>query len=150
MNPAALDRLHDLVQPPQPSWMPHTIGWYVLFGLFALATLREVNKWLREWRENRYRRAALKQLPHTPIENLSALLKRTALAAWPREAVASLTGEPWLHFLNRTAEQPLFETKPGSEVEELAVRGRSQLNPQDEEEVRHRAKEWIRRHRVRA
>jgi hypothetical protein len=150
MSPAALDRLHDFVQPPLPSWMPHTIGWYVVFAVLALAMTFQLIKWIRDWKRNRYRRVALQELPHTAIEDLSALLKRTALAAWPRQTVASLTGEAWLRFLNRTAEQPLFETKPGSEIEELAVRGRQQLNAQDEEKLRHRAKTWIRRHRVRS
>lgn len=146
MNPARLDKLHDFAQPPPPSWMPHTIGWYVLFAVLAVAIVLQLIKWSREWKRNRYRRAALRELPHTPVENLSALLKRTALAAWPRETVASLTGESWLQFLNRTAKEPLFETKPGSEIEEFAVLERSPHNPQEETEIRQRAEAWIRRH----
>ena len=128
--------------------MPQTAGWYVLFALLALAAGFQLIKWIREWKRNRYRRAALRELPHTRIEDLSALLKRTALAAWPREDVASLTGESWLQFLNRTADQPLFETNPGSEIEEVAVRESSLLNPQGEGELRQRAEAWIRRHRA--
>jgi Domain of unknown function (DUF4381) len=150
MNQAVLDKLHGFAQPPPPSWMPQTIGWYVLFALLAVGAVLQITRWIRDWKRNWYRRAALRELPRTPAEELSALLKRTALAAWPREKVAALTGQSWLQFLNQTLKPPLFEGEPGCEIEELSVRNGSTLSPQEEREIRHLAEQWIRRHRVQA
>ena len=51
---------------------------------------------------NAYRRAALQELATADAGAISAILKRTALAAFPREQVASLSGAEWLAFLDRT------------------------------------------------
>jgi len=66
--------------------------------------------WLvRSWHANRYRRAALAELDRiaeaeaqsTPA-SLAVLVRRTALAAFPRAQVATLAGPAWLAFLDRS------------------------------------------------
>src|SRR5271167_5027887 len=104
----ALNNLHDFYQPAPPAWTPQTIGWYVLFAIIGLAFVWMTIHWIRKWFANRYRREALRELALLPAEQFSTLLKRTALAAWPREKVASLNGEAWLNFLNETALNGLF------------------------------------------
>ncbi len=79
----------------------------------------------------------------------SALIKRTALAAWPREQVASLSGDDWLNFLNQTAKTESFQTAPGNRIEELALRT-SDTSAEDEQALRAIIANWIRRHRVQA
>ena len=90
---APLDKLHDFYQPPPPSWRPQTIGWYVVFAIAALLLLWLVVHLMRRWIANRYRREAMRELVSANPEQLSELLKRTALSAWPREKVAALSGE---------------------------------------------------------
>jgi hypothetical protein len=145
--PADLSKLHDFYYPPPVSWKPQTIGWYILFALVGLALLWLAYRALRHWQHNRYRRLALKELPSTPPELLSALLKRTALAAWPRNTIASLTGPDWLAFLTRTSSLDSFQQPPGSRIEELAL-SPTPIPPDEEQRLRNLATQWIRRHRV--
>jgi hypothetical protein len=144
---AALEKLHDFYQPAPVPWTPQTIGWYVVFGIVALLllwfTVREARRWMR----NRYRREALRELASTSPEQLSALLKRTALAAWPREQVASLSGEKWLGFLVESSTIHSFQETPGNRIETVAFATTS-LSAEEERRLRDLAAQWIRRHRV--
>ena len=144
-----LDKLHDFYQPPPPAWTPQTIGWYVVFAVAGLLIVWMAVRSIRRWLRNRYRREALRELGSAQPEHFSALLKRTALWVWPREKVASLSGEAWLTFLNRTAAGELFRDSPANRVEEVAIRAIS-LSGNDEQLLRTATAEWIRRHRVQA
>jgi Domain of unknown function (DUF4381) len=147
-NPA-LEKLHDYYQPAPPAWTPQTIGWYVLFGIVAILLLWTAIHVVRSWLANRYRRDALRELVAATPDQFSALLKRTALAAWPRERVASLNGDSWLNFLAETSSIESFRNAPGNHVEELALCSGS-VSAEDERTIRALAAEWIRRHRVQA
>ena len=82
-----------------------TVGWYAVFGLLAVVTGWWVYGRLRRFRKNRYRRFALAELAVIEQEiqqpgkrakalaEIPVLLKRTALAAFPRSDVAGLSGE---------------------------------------------------------
>ncbi len=148
-KPALLDNLHDFYQPPPPAWTPQTIGWYFLFAIAGLLLLWAVAHLIRAWLANRYRREALNELALLPPEQFSALLKRTALTAWPREKVASLNGPPWVTFLDASTRAPLFQTAPANRIEELALKP-ANLSSEDEEALRQTVATWIRRHRVQA
>jgi hypothetical protein len=146
MKPAALDKLHDFYQPPAPSWAPQTIGWYVVFGLLLLLAAWAAWRLAVHWRRNRYRREALRELEHANIAAVPALLKRTGLAAWPRKEVASLSGEPWLEFLEAHGG---FSKDSGRRLLDLDYRG-AVIAPEEEHAIRQAASTWIRGHRVRA
>jgi hypothetical protein len=144
---APLNKLHDFYQPLAPAWTPQTIGWYVLFVITGLLIIWVAVHQMRRWFANRYRRAALRQLDLLPVNELSALLKRTALAAWPRERVASLSGAEWLKFLNEAAGDKTFQSPPADRLEEIALQPVT-LSNEDEHALREAAATWIRRHRV--
>ena len=145
-NPA-LAKLHDYYQPTQPQWIPQTIGWYALFALLALLFLWLLFRAIRRSFANRYRRQALRELATVGPDQFSALLKRTALAVWPREQVASLSGNDWLTFLNEAAKTESFQTMPGSQIEEFALHQDS-ASIDEERLLRDIAAQWIRRHHV--
>lgn len=147
MRVPGLEKLHDFQQPAPVSWMPHTTAWYVLFAVVAALMVWAAIRMARTWRRDLYRRAALAELEVTPPAGLSALLKRTALAAWPREAVASLSGGDWLSFLDASAKERRFATAPGNRIEEIAVSG-EHVALDEEQKLRELAAQWIRRHRV--
>jgi hypothetical protein len=144
---APLDKLHDFYQSSPPAWTPQTIGWYVVFVLFGLLIVWLIFRTVRHWMRNRYRREALRELAATSPDQFSTLLKRTALAVWPRERVASLNGKAWLTFLSETAADGAFHHAPGSLIEDIALRS-TLLSAADEQTLRQLTANWIRRHRV--
>jgi Domain of unknown function (DUF4381) len=148
-NPA-LAKLHGLYQPPPPPWTPQTPGWFILFGLIALTLVWLAIRFIRKWLADRYRREALHAAGSAPLNQLPVLLKRTALAAWPRDKVASLNGAAWLRFLDESAGMDKFQSTPGSRIEELALEPDAAPSTEDEQALRAMAAEWIRRHRVQA
>ena len=81
--------------------------------------------------------------PSGSAQEIAALLKRTALAASPREAVASLYGADWAAFLCRTA---------GNDAEVAAAADRLALSTYradaDGRELVNSARRWIRLHRA--
>ncbi|MHC4943883.1 MAG: DUF4381 domain-containing protein [Planctomycetota bacterium] len=162
-DPASLDNLHDIVTPAPVSWWPLAPGWYVLALLILLTLGWSAWTWYRRRRTNAYRRAALLEFEalsrqtgsaherEDALRKLPELLKRTALAAWPRAEVAELTGREWLAFLDRTAGMKKFSEGKGRILPELAYGGSKFFQALKDEEVRSvigLAERWIREHRV--
>ncbi len=130
-NVPGLEKLHEILLPEPVSWMPQTLGWYVAFGLIAGI----IGWWaygnFQRFRENRYRRFAFAELEvigrelQQPEKRVRALveipllLKRTALAAFPRSDVAGLSGEKWLAFLDKTMGGKDFKENEGRMLPEL-------------------------------
>ncbi len=115
MNPAdPLAALRDIHAPAAPGFWPPAPGWIALACLVAVAGLAATGIAARRWRAGRFRREALASLrslrarhgagaPDTEIAiELSALIRRVALARRPREEVAGLTGEQWMAWLEST------------------------------------------------
>jgi hypothetical protein len=147
MTPPDLTKLHDFYQPPSPSWMPQTMGWYVLFALLCLVALWMIARAVSRWFANRYRREALQLIATTPASQLSALLKRAALVAWPRNQVAALTGDKWIDFLAQSSGIDAFKVSPGNQLEDAAISTRP-VAAQDATALRKLAEKWVRTHHV--
>lgn len=101
-----LVELLDLLEPaPEPvpvSLWPQTAGW-IWLGLILAALAIWIGRHLvRRYRANAYRRAALAELDSASDQPaaLAEIVRRTALAAYPRSEVAGLHGESWLSFLD--------------------------------------------------
>ena len=97
----SLNRLHDIVLPePIPLWPPDIGGILLLCFLLLCLLLIGLQYYVR-YRKNRYRRLGLELLGQAQTAgDVSITLKRVALAAFPREQVASLYGQEWVDFLN--------------------------------------------------
>ena len=114
-----VDLVERLVEPGPPapvSMAPRTVGWVVLAGFVALALLWLLWRAFRRWRANAYRRAGLAALAAAgddPVA-IAPILRRVALAAWPRGQVADLADLDWLAFLDRTGGSGGFVDGPGA------------------------------------
>lgn len=145
----SLVELLDLLKPaPEPaaiSMMPQTWGWTVL-GLLVLAAIATTG--ILFWRHhklNAYRRAACSELDK--IENdtakVSQVLRRTALAVYPRSEVAGLYGEDWLSFLRQTADINKFSDKAAHDLISAPYQ-KSVTNTEAVDLARH----WIKFHKI--
>lgn len=139
-----LDRMHDLVLSPPVPWWPPTPGWWIVIGCaLLLLTILCLSMFIRH-QANRYRREALAILddPKTQPALWPAILKRCALACWPRTKVASLTGETWDRFYRKSARNVPPEGM-GNHIEELAFSPRASQSG----ELEASARGWIHHHR---
>jgi hypothetical protein len=147
--------LIDIPLPPEISLWP--ANWPARIATIALfaATIVALWQFARHRRANRYRREALAELSRigrAPQESqeevltdLTLLVRRTALAAYPREQVAPLFGPTWLSFLDRSYGGQEFSQGVGS----LLVSGSyQQISPTDAEvkSLIALVRRWIRRH----
>lgn len=153
MDPLA--QLRDIQQPGMIESWPPAPGWW-LVAIVALCLLIAGCTWLfRRWKENRYRREALKELDCLLIEwhehqsdlvylqSLQRLLKRVALTRFPREDVASLTGEAWVQFLDRSTGSHDFSMGATESLIDGNYRQGAEINVETLQKI---ATNWIRNH----
>lgn len=162
-DPASLQNLHDIVIPPSIPWWPPAPGWYavaacVAMGIAWFAWLR-----FRQWRADAYRRSALEELARLKalietderepaLRKLPELLKRTAMAVWPRKKVAALTGFEWMQFLDHTGNTNEFCNGDARMLAELAYTAHGKLRMMPDDQIQQLTKiveKWIKNHRIR-
>lgn len=98
--PGNLDRLNDIVLPPQLSWWPLAPGWYVLIAISSVTAGWLMFRLVKNWKANAYRRVALRELATlNDASSIAELLRRTALVVSPRADVASLSENEWVDWL---------------------------------------------------
>ena len=116
-SPPELSQLRDIHLPDPISWWPLAPGWYLLLLIILIFVTILFLIVGRYYRNGRAKRQALHLLDQylkdyqrapdlsTSIfsTNIAELLKRVALAYYPRSQVASLQGDAWIQFLNCTA-----------------------------------------------
>ena len=151
-DPSDLSNLRDIVVPPEVPLWPPAPGWWIVaaaciavVGVLAAMTANR-------YRRNAYRREALRALDGidglsepAAAQRISSVLKRAALAAYPREEVAPLSGAAWLAFLDRTGHTEAFTEGPARALLALAFGAAGDtevLAPIVED-----ARRWIRTHR---
>lgn len=150
-----LAQLRDIHAPEMISAWPPAPGWWLLGILVTLLVIAGLTWLFRRWRENRYRREALRELQalraqwqehgddHQYLLGLQQLLKRVALTRFPREEVASLTGEAWLQFLDRSTGSHEFSMGEA----EVLIDGNYRHDIQiDVDALQTVANLWIRKH----
>jgi type II secretory pathway pseudopilin PulG len=158
----ALRSLHDVAMPPPVSWMPNTWGWAGLAVIILVLLLAVATKAIRRFRSNAYRREALQRLANLEQEmtdaarrsralrELAELLKRTALAAWPRARVAPLTSTGWTQFLDGSGGCGKDLARLLSDLEYRGNASLSSLPENYVEDAFRAARQWIEKHHVSA
>jgi hypothetical protein len=160
----ALKGLADIVVPDPVSWSPQTWGWWALAAVLVVAALVLAIRRARRYLANRYRREALEECTAleasldsesrraVALAALPVLLKRTALTAWPRAEVASLSGQAWIDFLRRhggraRVDEPVARLLDAAEYEPGSL---ATISPQDAHACARAVRDWIECHRVSA
>lgn len=129
---AALRPLHS---PPPIDWWPPAPGWWLL-GALLLLLLGYL--WWRGRRPHprRVALAELRALEQQALDDtqlsihLNRLLRRVALSCFPRDQVASLSGEAWLRFLDAQTRQGGFLEGPGAVLGTAPYAAHSELDRQ--------------------
>lgn len=151
--PQLLQLMHPLVDPAVVPMLPATPGWWIVLAWIFAVALLTVLHFRRRHRRNRYRREALRELDAIDREQalskeqsaqlIAAVLKRAALAAYPRDEVAALATQEWAAFLSRSTND---DRKVAAAAPMLAASayspdadGRALIAP---------ARRWIRLHRA--
>jgi len=118
-----LDMLEPVPEPAAVSLMPQTPGWIVLGIVVVVAVWWGLRRMRARRRAGAYRRAALAELDRARDRAgnrtgddgayIATLLRRTALAGYPRAQVAGLTGDDWLNFLDQSYDGKGFSGPEG-------------------------------------
>ncbi len=145
-----LEGLRDIHLPEPVSWWPPAPGWWLLFVACALLIHALFSYWRRrtalrraamqQWRLIKERHASQSEYDRLAID-LSLLLRRTALARFPRSRFAGLYGERWLAFLDETGATRAFSQGEGRVLAEAPYRS---SGDQDAEGLLRLAHAWIR------
>lgn len=118
LNPTSLP-LRDIHLPPAISWWPPAPGWWLL-PLAVTVLLAVIYGLQQHHRHRHFRRLALQQLKEIERQylagadarrlqqDLSRLLRQTALLHFPENNCAGLVGNAWLKFLDQRLEGAPF------------------------------------------
>ncbi|MCB1825609.1 MAG: DUF4381 domain-containing protein [Candidatus Competibacteraceae bacterium] len=150
-NPLA--DLRDIHLPEPVSWWPPAPGWWLLAVLSLLVVGGLL--WWRHHRRRTPQRVALAELTRLRVDfqrdgdgaaiaaGISTLLRRLALAHFPRNQVAGLVGDAWLRFLDRTGGGNPFSAGPGRALIQAPYRCTTEAL--EIEALLNVAEAWIRR-----
>ena len=134
----SLSNLRGIVIPDAPPIWPLAPGAWVTLGMIGFVLLIVAWRIHTTRRRNAYRKAGLVLLcGAATVQDVSVILKRVALAVFPREQVASLYGDDWAAFMHKTC--------PRQNFEELV---KSDASAASDERLVAIASTWIRHHRV--
>ncbi len=119
-----LQDLRDVHLPDPIALWPPAPGWWMVFGLVVTGAI--VLMWVRVYRgRTKARRLAMAELRTVKqhydihrdeqwvVQRLSGIVRRYALAIFPRTEVAGLVGSSWLQFLDRTGRTNQFTEGAG-------------------------------------
>lgn len=123
MDKQALANLKDIQLPNPIGVWPLAPGWWILIIISILLILFIGWQAWQVYLRNRAKKKALRlladykndyQATQNSIDTaakLSILLRRVAIAYYPRQQVASLKGEAWIDFLDKHSKHTLFADK---------------------------------------
>ena len=159
-DPASLQNLNDIVLPEAVGWWPLASGWYFLLGLLLIILVWFIYTSIKHRINNRYRRTALHQLQllapevnkadkrDSVLRQIPILLKRTALTAYPRRQLASLTGKNWYDFLNSKVGTPPFTESICNSLDNISysVGSLDTVDAEAASELMKACKHWLKHH----
>lgn len=147
--------LHDIHLPLAIEAWPPAPGWWVL-AFLGITILLAALYWLwQRWKANTYRRDGIRQLTEIMrayeshgnitryLEEFQLLLKRVALSRYDRQLVASLSGEGWVAFLDKSSNSLEFSMGSG----QVLISGHYEHQPTaDVQQLNELGRFWIQKH----
>jgi len=114
----ALSQLADIYTPGQPGWWPLAPVWWILLAALAVLAAYGLVKLLRRLHLQRRLSNAVAELDKCMgrlqagdsndmsqrliyVNEVNSVLRRVALAHFPRQQVAALSGQAWVEFLRQ-------------------------------------------------
>ena len=163
MQEKPITNLEPILVPEPVSFWPPQPGWYVVIGILVTAIIYGLYTYIQYKKRNRYRKDALLRLqaiqnngfpipdPEKTLQ-LNRLLKVTAILGYSRKEVASLTGKPWIDFLQRTCNKVRFSEGATYLLTNLdfVPADRYEISEQEWLEVVNLSKRWIKHHKVKS
>ncbi len=133
MQPNAIPQLplRDVHLPEAISWWPLAVGWWITLALIPIllwisfkvykhltrkTAVKTAKQLLLVLRQDRTKTEA------QVLAEVSALLRRVAMSMAPREACASLTGQAWLEYLDKSLDDKPFTRGVGQCLAEVIYR----------------------------
>jgi hypothetical protein len=137
-EPASLQNLRDIAVPKAPPLWPPAPGVWVLLVIFLAIALAAFLWWRRSRARSAYRRAGLALLEDArTTRDINIILKRVALAVWPRTEVAPLYGDEWKGFLDSSCSRTRFSSL-----------GAVDDDAEPSHDLQTLARAWVRHHRA--
>jgi hypothetical protein len=155
--PEMLNQLRDIEMPEPVAYTPETAGWWVALALLIAGSVALAFFLQRRRQANRYRILALAELGQleriersagaaspevNQLTQVAALVRRTALAVFPRTEIAHLHGSEWQTFLQNSS-----AVTPGVGLETL-VSGPYRPTHDHTAEALSAARCWLETHHV--
>ncbi len=155
MNETALNTsaLGQLIEPDPVPYSFNTPGWHAVLILLLIVILLIAFIQYRKYRNNAYRREALRKLER--IENsgkslvfsINLLLKTVAIQVFGRRTVADLHGLSWFSFLSSTLKKaPDLNEGSIKDFTEALYNEEYNLNEIQSKELMDFARLWIQKH----
>ena len=158
MQDKTIDQLAPIIPPETVSFWPPQPGWYVVLTLLILITAYLGYRVWKYNRKNAYRKTAMVRLEKLRTENsikesiimVNQLLKATAIAGFNRDEVASLHGDEWLTFLDRSASMNSFMNEPGRLLANSSFidMGTVEFKETDQKIIFEISQKWIKDHKA--
>lgn len=153
---AAADQdLGPILEPDPVKFSFDTPGWYAVGILVLLICYYLTFRLIKRYRQNAYRRQALKELTqinpsnsnnqlNLQLSELLVILKMVALKAYGRKNVATLYGKPWLLFLESKAKNTPFSKYEG--IISRTIYENAKPDIKELSELKNLSKKWIQTH----
>ncbi|MFV0291443.1 MAG: DUF4381 domain-containing protein [Mangrovibacterium sp.] len=109
----------EIIEPQAIDYSFQTLGWKIILGIIVIIIVILMFLAWKNWKKNKYRRVGVLMVHQcSSVNQINTLLKKTALMIWNRNQVASLSGEKWLCFLNKTMKNSFQHTDLFVKMEE--------------------------------
>lgn len=150
MEQDPLSQLRDIHLPEPGGFWPPAFGWWILLALLLLLVIAALAWWLRRRHRHRWKAPALERLEQLEaaggadnqwFSDLNETLKRGAMVCHSSRYPESLSGEQWVHFLEKTWPT----SSPPTDLLNAMVAASWQSQPQCQpNQALYAARTWIR------